>query len=168
MRCALIILVLAVCDIGCERRAPSESTPAEVVAARPLLQVGLVVESPAVRSERLIYTHLSADGTQTNEILNVSKELEWNETALKNGGLVWERGKYAGLDIELEGKASAEFAEFTCTNIGRRITLSVGGKVAAAPELRGEVLNGQITIARDNLQDAQALQRKLRQATAQR
>ena len=67
-----------------------------------------------------------------------------------------------GLDVQLTSAGAARFAEFTRTNIGRRVAIVFREKVVSAPIIRSEIAGGKAQISgRFSLAEALGLAQRL-------
>src|SRR5579859_4122015 len=112
------MFVAAILVVGCEQR--HEGLPvAQADSSGPILQVGLVLDSPAVDSIQMAFAQKERGGTHTNEVLAVRVITGLDDTNLEKLKRVWQRGDAVAAEVYFKGKAREQFADFTRTNIGK-------------------------------------------------
>jgi preprotein translocase subunit SecD len=159
------MFVAAILVVGCEQR--HKGLPVAQADSRgPILQVGLVLDSPAVDSVQMAFAQKKRGGTHTNEILTVRVIKGLDDTNLEKLKRVWQRGDAVAAEVCFKGKAREQFADFTRTNIGKDIVLIIDGKAFWTMVIGGEEPDGRMLIRGDwTLKAAQAFCKRIEVAT---
>lgn len=122
MRAFLTSSLAALLLAGCvERPQGLTVTPAD--SRSWILQVGLVLDSPAADAIQMAFPQKERGGRNTNEVLTVRIVPGLDETNLETEQRICAFGLALAVEVQFKGKARQQLADFTRTNIGKDVAV---------------------------------------------
>lgn len=148
MRTFLTISMAALLLAGCAER-PEGLTVTHADSRPRILQVGLVLDSPAADAIQVAFPPRKRGGGNTNEVLSVRIVPGLDETNLEKEQRIGAFGLRFAVQVQFKGKARQQLADFTRTNIGKRAAVIIDGKGSGTMKISGEASDGWLDVPGD-------------------
>jgi preprotein translocase subunit SecD len=153
---------------GCAER-PEGLTITQAGSRPRILQVGLVLDSPAADAIQMAFPQKERGGRNTNEVLTVRLVPGLDETNLEEEQRICAFGLALEVEVQFKGKARQQLADFTRTNIGKDVALIIDGKVFWTMKIAGEASDGWLVVPGNwRLTEAQAFCKRLNATASSR
>lgn len=164
----LTISMAALLSASCSER-PAGLTVTQAEARPRILQVGLVLDSPAADAVQMAVPQKERRGRGTNEVLTVRIVPGLDETNLEEEQRIGAFGLRLEVQVQFKGKARQQLADFTRTHIGKDVALIIDGKVFWTMKITREASDGWLAVPGHwRLTEADAFCKRLRAAANSR
>jgi len=143
--CLILIIFVSVFSIFCAKKTSQikEEPKSRITYERSEVKKPAVIEMRFVTQaeEGQVYS-----ARETNEFLYLGGTLLLGESDVASAAVVTDEYGNAGVQVQLNEKASERFAKITEDNNGRRIGIVVNGELITAPKIMNTITDGKIVI----------------------